>query len=108
MELKEIVSKTEILKTVRGVKNIINTSSIDLKTETEPVKTFILVADNALLNKMHARKKNPLYKTGYLYLDEVYSILGNIYQGDRNIGITSENREWHKINVKKEILDESK
>lgn len=62
-------------------------------------------AELAFRNRLYVRATTPRFNgVGFLYLSEIYEFLELIYMNDRNIGITTNNKEWHMIDVNKEIL----
>lgn len=99
----------DILMSVPNIDKILD---LDLKSifenpDSEDPRYLIgtlLRIDSALNNILEARKRNPINNgVGCLYLDEVYKLLNLLYLGDRNIGITSNDRSWHVIDVAKEL-----
>ena len=59
------------------------------------IKTVELNANNLLLIRKNDPKNNGV---GYLYLYEVYEMLGIPFNGDRNIGITTKSGDtWHNL-----------
>ena len=112
-----IKDRLDILSTIPNAEEVLHPLNLQYESfnfiseasvvSFEEYRRAMFFIDQKLKNRMKAREKWPLWGyTGSLYLDEVYEELGLRYKGDRNIGITSDDYSWRKLNSS--VLKEDK